>query len=101
MSLLRNVRVRNSRWGRRFKTAALMALPAGIVLAVLRALKPGDFEMDRSLGYGIFMLLIFPTLIMEALVLICRKVRTMRCHQCGWEQDFPFAAANGGRPLDR
>ncbi len=98
MTLLRNVRTRHGRWGRRLKIASRWALPVVPVVfllflfAALRFSKSEDIGIGfgRSMGFGIFVILFFPTLLLECLVLICRKVRTMRCHQCRWEKDFPF-----------
>jgi len=72
------------------KTAARLALPVGLLLALVLAVMPKGPGIDRSLGFGMFVLIFFPTLIMESFVLLCRKVRIMRCHQCAWEQDYPF-----------
>lgn len=74
------------------KKAAWLALPIGLIVVVLFALRSGGPVMDRSLGFGIFVLIFFPTVILESLVFLCRRVRTMRCHQCSWEKDYPFDA---------
>lgn len=101
MTLLLNVRIRHGKWGRRLKTASRWALPVVPVLfCLLLVVLLGFTDIDsigigfgRSLGFGMFVILFFPTLLLESLVLICRKVRTMRCHQCPWEKDFSFEAA--------
>jgi hypothetical protein len=93
-SLFSNYSTRTSLLGRRFHALAILGGPLGLgVVLVINGLILGGVGIgigDRSLPYGMILGLLAPVILFEGLALICKKVRTLRCHACGWEQDFPW-----------
>ncbi|HBJ87819.1 MAG TPA: hypothetical protein DDZ88_28965 [Verrucomicrobiales bacterium] len=91
--LMRNVRTQLSSRGRLMKSLARLAFPLSLAaMAVLLVIQPEWLVIDRSLGFGIVLVILFPTMLLESFVMICRRVRTVHCHGCAWEKDFPFVA---------
>lgn len=91
-SLFSNYSTRTSRLGRRFHALAILGGPIGFgVVLFLNGLLIGGVGIgDRSLPFGMILGLLAPVIFFEGLALICKKVRTLRCHACAWEQDFPW-----------
>lgn len=91
-SLLSNYSTRTSRLGRRFHQLAILGGPIGFgIVLFINALAIGGVGIgDRSLPYGMILGLLAPVIFFEGLALICKKVRTLRCHSCAWERDFPW-----------
>lgn len=91
--LVRNVRTQLGRRGRLMKALARLAFPLSLaVTAVLLVVQPEWLVIDRSLGFGIVLVILFPTMLLEGFVMVCRRVQTVHCHDCAWEKDFPFVA---------
>ncbi len=92
-SLLANYSTRTSLMGRRLHALAILGGPIGCAVVVILNSIIANHEMadiGRSWPYGMMLGLLAPVIFFEGLALICKKVRTLRCHACGWEQDFPW-----------
>lgn len=60
-----------------------------IVLVANSVLSP-ETELTRVISFRMFVGVLLPTIFLEGLALIWPKVRTMRCHHCHWQMDFPW-----------
>jgi hypothetical protein len=91
-SLNSNNSTSTSHLRRRFQALAILGGPIGFgVVLFLNGLLIGGVGIgDRSLHFGMILGLLAPVIFFEGLALICKKVRTLRCHACAWEQDFPW-----------
>jgi hypothetical protein len=91
-SLYANYSTRTARLGRQFHRLAIIGGPIGlIIIAILTAiLNPHESNHGKSIGFGMIIGILGPAFFFEGLALIWPKVRTLRCHACGWEQDFPW-----------
>ena len=91
-SLLSNYSTRPSRLGRRLHALAILGGPIGLaIVLILNGIAAQEANsVGRSLPYGMLLGLLAPVIFFEGLALVCKKVRTLRCHACGWEQDFPW-----------
>lgn len=91
-SLLSNYSTRSSRLGRRLHALAILGGPIGLaIVLILNGIAAREANsVGRSLPYGLVLGLLAPVIFFEGLALICKKVRTLRCHACGWEQDYPW-----------
>lgn len=91
-SLFSNYTTRTARVGRQLHRLAIIGGPIGLILiAILTAiLNPHDSNRGKSIGFGMVIGILGPAFFFEGLALIWPKVRTLHCHACGWEKDFPW-----------
>ena len=91
-SLLSNYSTRPSKLGRRLHALAFLGGPIGLAVVMLinSLLAQGSNSLERRIPYGLTLGLLAPVIFFEGLALVCKKVRTLRCHACGWEGDFPW-----------
>jgi hypothetical protein len=91
-SLYANYSTRTARIGRQLHRLAIFGGPIGLILvAILSGLfQRHSFDLGRSMGFGMIIGILGPAFFFEGLALLWPKVRTLRCHACGWEQDFPW-----------
>jgi hypothetical protein len=89
-SLFSNDSVRSSRLGRRLHALAILGGPIGLVIVLLinGFLMRHVGTIGRSIPFGLILGLLGPVIFFEGLALICKKVRSLRCHHCHWQQDF-------------
>lgn len=95
--LRRNVQVVPSRRRRFLESGTHIALCVGvstwILIVMLMVLPIGEFlPCDRSLGFGMMVLLLGPYLLFEMLTSIAPKTRLLTCHACGFTQTCRFKA---------
>jgi len=86
-----NYTVRAAKMGRIFRRLGWFGAPIGLLMVIVANDKWNpEAELTRPIGFGMFLGFLLPILFFEGLALIWPKVRTMRCHRCRWEMDFPW-----------